>query len=108
MNPRMGGQGTQGAVLAGTAPAWEEEGLLNGTHHPRPPLCQLPPAVPLSWGHWSWAAPPQERKACRGQPWLVSLHWTQRSSLQQPGAWPELVVQHSDSDSGKGLEGTHR
>lgn len=32
MDPHVGRQGTQSAVLARTGPAWEEEGLLNGTH----------------------------------------------------------------------------
>ena len=70
MNPHMGGQGTQSAVLARTGPAWEEEGLLNGTHH----------------------RPAPDFASC-----------LQRS--HSPGAWPELGVQHSDSDSGEGPGG---
>lgn len=31
MGPHEDGQGAQGAVLARTGPAWEEEGLLNST-----------------------------------------------------------------------------
>lgn len=109
MNPHMGGQGTQSAVLARTGPAWEEEGLLNGTHHRPPPdfaSCLQRSHSPGITG-LGLHLPRSGRHAgvSRG-----SSHCTGPSDQAFNSPGPGLSLESSTATLilEKGLEGTHR